>query len=123
MRQIKASARERRIILLAQKINQLMRAHAVRNEAIDAYDIARVLFRKERERKELFSVPLYPCQLLFEFVNLRKEAFQLSVGLSFVLVKFFADIGNSFPFYADFDFPISVGKAFHYRFLWGHGTQ
>jgi cytochrome c len=41
----KASARERRIITLAQKINGLMRRHADRLEAIDAYDVARILFR------------------------------------------------------------------------------
>jgi flagellar biosynthesis regulator FlaF len=45
----KASARERQIMVLAQKINQLMRSHGEaqerRNEAIDAYDVARILFR------------------------------------------------------------------------------
>lgn len=49
MATLKGSARERRIIALAQKINQLMRAHGSddrpRNEAIDAYDAARILFR------------------------------------------------------------------------------
>jgi len=46
---IKASGRERRIIAMAHKINQLMRSHGSeqikRNEAIDAYDAARILFR------------------------------------------------------------------------------
>ncbi len=46
---VKASGRERRIVALAQKINQLMRSHGSedreRNEAIDAYDAARILFR------------------------------------------------------------------------------
>lgn len=45
MEKVKASARERRIIALAQKINQLMRSHKDRLEAIDAYDAARILFR------------------------------------------------------------------------------
>jgi hypothetical protein len=44
-----ASGRERRIISLAQKINRLMRGHGAsdeeRNEAVDGYDMARVLFR------------------------------------------------------------------------------
>uniref|UniRef100_E6QIP0 Uncharacterized protein n=1 Tax=mine drainage metagenome TaxID=410659 RepID=E6QIP0_9ZZZZ len=53
MEKVQASARERRIIALAQKINQLMRGHEgasdpdeSRNEAIDAYDAARILFRQ-----------------------------------------------------------------------------
>lgn len=39
------SARERRIIALASSINKLMREHTDRYEAIDAYDMARVMFR------------------------------------------------------------------------------
>ncbi len=42
---LKASARERRIMVLAQKINELMRGHADRLEAIDAHDMGRILFR------------------------------------------------------------------------------
>ena len=42
----KLSAREKRIVSLAASINNAMREHADRNEAIDAYDMARVLFRK-----------------------------------------------------------------------------
>jgi len=40
------SRREKAIIKLASRINNLMRQHKDRNEAIDAYDMARVLFRK-----------------------------------------------------------------------------
>jgi hypothetical protein len=44
-----ASGREKRIIALAQKINGLMRSHGggdeERNEAVDAYDMARILYR------------------------------------------------------------------------------
>lgn len=40
------SPREQRIIDLASAINDVMRTHADRDEAIDAYDIARVLFRR-----------------------------------------------------------------------------
>ena len=39
------TAREKRIIKLAQAINTLMHKHPNRNEAIDAYDVARILFR------------------------------------------------------------------------------
>lgn len=39
------TAREKRIVKLAQSINVLMRKHPDRNEAIDAYDAARILFR------------------------------------------------------------------------------
>lgn len=56
MAKVKASARERRIIALAQKINRLMRAHAgsadseaTRNEAIDAHEAARILFRLPKD--------------------------------------------------------------------------
>jgi hypothetical protein len=44
--QVKMSAREQRIVKLAVAINALMRSHKDRNEAIDAYDMARVFFRK-----------------------------------------------------------------------------
>ncbi len=40
------SQRERSIIKLATRISDLMRQHKDRCEAIDAYDMARVLFRK-----------------------------------------------------------------------------
>lgn len=40
------SPREKRIVTLASSINNLMRQHKDRNEAIDAYDVARVMFRK-----------------------------------------------------------------------------
>ena len=40
------SQREQSIIKLATRINNLMREHKDRCEAIDAYDMARVLFRK-----------------------------------------------------------------------------
>ena len=43
---MKMSAREKRIVVLASAINELMRSHKDRNEAIDAYDMARVFFRK-----------------------------------------------------------------------------
>lgn len=43
---ISQSQRERSIIKLATRINDLMREHKDRCEAIDAYDMARVLFRK-----------------------------------------------------------------------------
>ena len=39
------TAREKRIIKLAQALNALMHKHPNRNEAIDAYDAARILFR------------------------------------------------------------------------------
>ncbi len=42
---MKLSAREKRIVVLASAINELMRKHKDRNEAIDAYDAARILFR------------------------------------------------------------------------------
>ena len=42
----KFSPRERRVVNLAVAINRLMREHKDRNEAIDAYDMARILFRK-----------------------------------------------------------------------------
>jgi hypothetical protein len=40
------SRREKSIIKLASRISNLMREHKDRCEAIDAYDMARVLFRK-----------------------------------------------------------------------------
>jgi hypothetical protein len=43
----KSSKREERIFSLAVSISDLMRSHTDRNEAIDAYDVARVLFRKQ----------------------------------------------------------------------------
>ena len=42
---VKMSAREQRIVKLAAAINALMRGHKDRNEAIDAYDAARIMFR------------------------------------------------------------------------------
>ena len=44
---VKNTAREKRIFKLAQSISNQMRQHPDRNEAIDAYDMARVLFRFE----------------------------------------------------------------------------
>ncbi len=41
----KTSARERRIVVLALAINELMRKHKDRNEALDAIETARILFR------------------------------------------------------------------------------
>jgi hypothetical protein len=43
---MKSLAKRERVIALAERICNLMLKHADRNEAIDAYDIARVLFRK-----------------------------------------------------------------------------
>ena len=43
------SQRECRVLNLASSINGLMREHTDRNEAIDAYDMARILFRKTIE--------------------------------------------------------------------------
>ena len=42
----KQTKRERRIYALALSISQIMRSHPDRTEAIDAYDVARILFRK-----------------------------------------------------------------------------
>jgi hypothetical protein len=47
------STREKRIIRLASSINELMRKHKDRNEAIDAYDMARVLFRRGTGEKAI----------------------------------------------------------------------
>lgn len=47
----KLTAREKRIVSLAVSINKMMREHADRNEAIDGYDMARVLFRKGTNEK------------------------------------------------------------------------
>ena len=51
--------REKRIIALAQKINQLMQAHRgpgdpreSRNEAVDAHETARILFRLPKDEYE-----------------------------------------------------------------------
>jgi hypothetical protein len=41
--------REKAIIKLAMGINKLMRQHKDRDEALDAYEIARTLFRRGRE--------------------------------------------------------------------------
>lgn len=47
--QEKISSREHRIVRLATEISKLMRLHGdgdkARNEAIDAYDVARIMFR------------------------------------------------------------------------------
>lgn len=48
----KLSARERRIVVLASAINELMRKHKDRNEAIDAYDAARIMFRNPTNNDE-----------------------------------------------------------------------
>lgn len=61
----KLSARERRIVSLATSINKVMREHVDRNEAIDAYDMARVLFRKGTDekgftRRSSLSLPTAP---------------------------------------------------------------
>jgi hypothetical protein len=48
-------AREKRVVKLAQAINVLMRKHPDRNEAIDAYDVARVLFRKGTGEKGIIQ--------------------------------------------------------------------
>ncbi len=42
---MKLSAREKRIVKLAAAINALMRKHKDRNEALDAIETARILFR------------------------------------------------------------------------------
>jgi hypothetical protein len=49
---IKASGREKRIIVLAHKINYLMRLSPDRNEAIDAHEMARILFRLPQDEYE-----------------------------------------------------------------------
>lgn len=59
------STRERKIVILAVNIANLMRQHPDRNEAIDAYDMARVLFRKGTGEKGLnrrssLSLPTAP---------------------------------------------------------------
>lgn len=59
-----ASGREKRIISLAKKIDVIMREHEDRLEAIDAYDMARILFRKGTEdggitRRPSLSLPLH----------------------------------------------------------------
>jgi hypothetical protein len=46
------SRRERRIVRLASGINNLMRKHPDRYEAIDAYDVARVMFRLGSDEEE-----------------------------------------------------------------------
>ena len=48
---MKSPAKRERIITLAERICDLMQKHVDRNEAIDAYDIARVLFRKGTDEK------------------------------------------------------------------------
>lgn len=45
------SRRQEAIFKLASQINELMRKHPNRAEAIDAYDMARVLFRKGSDEK------------------------------------------------------------------------
>lgn len=61
----KLSAREKRIVSVAASINNVMREHPDRNEAIDAYDMARVLFRKGTDekgfsRRSSLSLPTAP---------------------------------------------------------------
>lgn len=43
-----STVREQRIFALALSLASAMRAHPDRDEAIDAYDMARVLFRKTK---------------------------------------------------------------------------
>jgi hypothetical protein len=50
-------SRDLRINELAQEICQLMRNHPDRAEAIDAYDIARVFFRKPCSHRPILPVP------------------------------------------------------------------
>jgi len=50
-------SRDIRIKKLAQEICQLMRNHPDRVEAIDAYDMARILFRKPNSRRPILPVP------------------------------------------------------------------
>lgn len=51
------SAREKRIVNLASQINKLMRQHPDRVEAIDAYDVARVLFRTDSGLRRTIAQP------------------------------------------------------------------
>jgi hypothetical protein len=48
MQESSLSEREERIVSLASAINNAMRAHPDRDEAIDAYDMARVFFRRTK---------------------------------------------------------------------------
>jgi hypothetical protein len=50
-------SRDKRIKKLAQEICQLMRNHSDRVEAIDAYDMARILFRKPNSHRPIQPVP------------------------------------------------------------------
>jgi hypothetical protein len=49
---LKASGRQKRVISLARKIDGVMRAHPDRYEAIDAHDMARVLFRLASDEED-----------------------------------------------------------------------
>ena len=51
------NGRERRIIALAKQIAALMREHKDRYEAIDAYDMARVLFRLGSDEEGFIGRP------------------------------------------------------------------
>jgi hypothetical protein len=51
------SSRDARIKRLAQEICRLMRQHSDRVEAIDAYDMARILFRRPSSHRPIFPVP------------------------------------------------------------------
>ncbi len=51
------SRRQKSIIKLASQINDLMRSHPDRAEAIDAYDMARVLFRKPNSHRPILPIP------------------------------------------------------------------
>jgi hypothetical protein len=51
------SSRQESIVKLASQINELMLNHPDRTEAIDAYDMARVLFRKPNSRRPILAIP------------------------------------------------------------------
>jgi hypothetical protein len=51
------AARDKRVKLLANAITALMRKHTDRGEAIDAYDMARIAFRKPTSLRPYPQVP------------------------------------------------------------------
>jgi len=69
------SSRDARIKRLAKKFAVLMRQHSDRVEAIDAYDMARILFRRPSSIVRFFQFLTNPPQLGFNLGDVSLDLF------------------------------------------------